>query len=135
MQSTVEEILREVAAEGRTVFFSSHILEEVESLCTRAAVVRDGRVVSVFDLAEQRRLAPTVVEVAFAAPPPSGAFSALPPTITLLRSDGAHAAFEVRDGFDALVKALAACTVEHVLSRQPTLEELFVRYYTREGGA
>jgi ABC-2 type transport system ATP-binding protein len=72
IQDEVEGILRDVATEGRTVFFSSHILAEVESICSRASIVRDGLIVDVFDLAEQRRLAPRLVDVTFAAPLPRG---------------------------------------------------------------
>ncbi len=73
VQEEVEAILREALDEGRTVFFSSHVLAEVEQLANRVAMLREGRIVAVSDLAEQRRLAPrpgtaTLQEASPAAP-------------------------------------------------------------------
>jgi ABC-2 type transport system ATP-binding protein len=132
MQEEVERILREVAGDGRTVFFSSHILEEVEHICSRAAIVRDGLIVDVFALAEQRRLAPVHVEVTFAEPVAKAAFDGLPAGVHLLSIDGRSATFEVRDGIDPLVKRLAGHTVEHLVARETTLEEMFIRHYQFE---
>lgn len=129
MQEEVEAILREVAAEGRTVFFSSHILAEVESVCSRASIVRDGLIVDVFDLAEQRRLAPRLVDVTFAAVPPPDAFARLPEGVTLTSRDTDHLSFQTRDGLDWLVKEIAKLEVADLSVRQPSLEELFVEYY------
>ncbi len=133
MQAEVKAILREVVAEGRTVFFSSHILQEVESICDRAAIIRDGALVDVLDLAEQRRLAPVRVEVTFAEPPAPGAFDTLPGHIRLLEQREAHATFEVREDIDALVKHLARRTVTNLVAEAPTLEEVFVRHYAGTG--
>ena len=66
MQEEVEAILREIVADGRSVFFSSHVLSEVEQVANRVAMLRDGRIVAVADLAEQRRLAPRRIAVTFA---------------------------------------------------------------------
>jgi ABC-2 type transport system ATP-binding protein len=128
MQEIVEEILRETAADGRTVFFSSHILAEVEELCDRAAILRAGRVVDVFDLAEQQRLAPRRVDVTFRAPPPPAAFGGID-GVSVLSTGDRSATLEVRDGFDELIKCLARLEVDHLESRQPTLDELFLSYY------
>lgn len=128
MQEVVEELLRGVADAGRTVFFSSHVLAEVEQVCDRVAMLRAGRIVDVFDLAEQRRLAPRRVSVEFASPPDDAAFAALP-GVRVERADGLARTFEVRDGIDALVKCLARFEVTALDSREPTLEELFLSRY------
>ncbi|MEX1022832.1 MAG: ABC transporter ATP-binding protein [Dehalococcoidia bacterium] len=135
VQETVESVLREVAEDGRTVFFSSHILAEVEAICSRAAIVRQGLIVDVFDLAEQRRLAPRQVDVEFAVPPAGGAFEGLAPSVSVVRADGARWSFETRYGIDALVKALARHDIADLSVRQTTLEELFMDYYRPEDGA
>ncbi|MPZ99414.1 MAG: ATP-binding cassette domain-containing protein [Dehalococcoidia bacterium] len=130
MQEEVEHIVGEVAAEGRTVFFSSHLLSEVEQICDRVAILRAGEIVDVLDLAEQRRLAPRLLEVTFAAPPPAGAFAGLD-GVRVLSADGATLTFEARDGVDPLVKRLAQYTVSQLEAPEPTLEDLFMRYYKR----
>lgn len=65
MQDVLTECLREMAAEGRTVFFSSHTLSEVEALCARVAIVRDGSIVACEDIEQLRRRAPRVAHVTF----------------------------------------------------------------------
>ncbi len=129
VQAEVEHILREVAAEGRTVFFSSHILAEVETICTRASIVRSGEIVDVFDLAEQRRLAPRLVDVTFVAPVPPDAFSSLPEGVTITARSERTISFQTANGIDWLVKQIAVFEVADLSVRQPSLEELFVGYY------
>jgi len=133
VQEEVEVILREVAAEGRTVFFSSHILAEVETICSRASIVRDGEIVDVFDLAEQRRLAPRLVDVTFANPPPADAFAAMPAGVAITNLAGNVVSFQAHDGLDWLVKHIAGYEVADLSVRQPSLEELFVGYYRTPG--
>ena len=128
MQDAVEELLREVAGDGRTVFFSSHALVEVEQLCTRAAVLREGEIVRVVDLAEERRIAPRTVRVRFGSEVPAGAFDELPGIRVISVTDG-EARFETNGNIDALVKALAQHTVIELESSEPTLEDLFRSFY------
>lgn len=132
IQEEVEAILREVVADGRTVFFSSHILPEVESLCSRAAIVRDGRIVRVFELAEQRRIAPVRVQVTFGESLPEGAIEGIPLTCTVLSRSSRQLTLEVHGSFDPLIKWLANFNVSAIEARPQTLEELFVGYYRSE---
>jgi ABC-2 type transport system ATP-binding protein len=129
IQEEVERILREVAEDGRTVFFSSHILAEVESICSRASIVRDGLIVDVFDLAEQRRLAPRLVRVEFSEPLPPEAFQTLPPGVQETGREEHSISFRMADDTDWLIKQLATYTVADLDVRRPSLEELFVGYY------
>lgn len=131
MQEQVLEVVREVAADGRTVFFSSHILHEVEHLCDRVAVLREGELVGVYDLEEQRRQATRRLTATFDSPPPADAFSDIP-GVRVLEIDGARLVCTVAGPVDALVKRLAAYTVLQVEAHEPTLEEFFFSLY---GGA
>jgi ABC-2 type transport system ATP-binding protein len=134
IQEEFEVILREIVADGRSVFFSSHILAEVEAVCSRAAIVRDGLIVDVLDLAEQRRLAPRRIEVTFASPPPADAFAALPASVTVVSTTATQFAFQVTDGIDALLKSLARLEVVDLIAREPDLEELFLDRYRPDVG-
>ncbi|MEE8421369.1 MAG: ABC transporter ATP-binding protein, partial [Dehalococcoidia bacterium] len=78
VREEVELLLREIADGGGTVFFSSHVLSEVEQICDRVAMVREGRVIDVLALEERRRLAPQRFAVTFEVAPPAGAFDELP---------------------------------------------------------
>ncbi len=131
MQEEVEALLRETVRDGGTVFFSSHVLSEVEQICTRVAMLNRGAILDVFDLAEQRRLAPRTVAVTFAEPPPADAFAGLA-GVTVLAHDGRRVEFAARDGIDALVKRLAAFTVTTLDTHEPSLEELFLARYQQD---
>jgi ABC-2 type transport system ATP-binding protein len=130
VKEEVERVLLEVAGEGRTVFFSSHILGEVESICTRATILREGLIADTFDLAEQRRLAGLHVEVTLDGTSGSRSLAGLPTSARVIERDGRRFVFETHDeGMDTLVKWLAQHTVERLIVREPTLEDLFIRYY------
>jgi ABC-2 type transport system ATP-binding protein len=132
VQDEVEALLREASADGRTIFFSSHILSEVQSLCSRAAIVRAGLIVQTVDLARERSIAPARVEVTFAAPP---ALDGIPEGVAVVERRERSLLLEARaEAMDALVKWLARYQVEHLTAREPTLDELFMRYY-REAGS
>ena len=128
VQDEVEAILREVVADGRSVFFSSHVLAEVEQIARRVAMLRGGRIVAVSDLAEQRRLAPRRVTVAFAERPPASAFEGLD-GVRLVSLEGCDAVFETHDEMHALIQALATQRVRTLETHEITLEELFLSYY------
>lgn len=113
-------------ANGQTVFLSSHILEEVEELCDRVAVLREGKLVELGTLDELRHLSAVTVEATF-----SGA----PPDIKGLK----HVSnIEIHDSFlrcnvngpiDELLSAIAKAKPISFLSRKPSLEELFLALY------
>jgi ABC-2 type transport system ATP-binding protein len=128
VQEEVEAILRETVSDGRTVFFSSHILTEVEQIASSVAMLRAGRIVAVVDLAEQRRLAPRRVTVTFEEPVADGAFAGLE-GVRLVSRDGREATFETDDHMDALIKTLARHRVLTLVTHELSLEELFLSYY------
>ena len=133
VQEEVEAILREAADEGRTVFFSSHVLAEVEQLARRVAMLRSGRIVAVNDLAEQRRLAPRRVTVTFEKAPPTGSFERVP-GVRLVSLEGRDAVFETHDAMHALIQAIAEHRVQTLETHEITLEELFLSYYEEPEG-
>ncbi|GIW18850.1 MAG: ABC transporter [Tepidiforma sp.] len=132
VQHTAWELLREAAARGTTVFFSSHVLSEVEQVCERVAVLKRGRLVALDTVAGLKERAVRHCEVTFAddAPPP-GAVAG--PGVREIRRERRVIEFEVTGEFDPLLKALAAFRVADLRTSAPTLEEI-VREYYEEGG-
>ena len=88
VQEEVGSILREVVVDGRTVFFSSHVLAEVEAIASSVAMLRSGQIVAVVDLAEERRLAPHRITVTFGEPLPAGGFGAIAGSVWLPSASG-----------------------------------------------
>ena len=135
----MEEIFRQCVSEergrGRTVLLSSHILAEAEALCDRVSIIRHGRTAETGTLAQLRHLTRTSVRAELATTP--AGFGDLPGVHALsveAHPDGsAVVACEV-DGaqLDVAVRHLAAAGVRSLVSRPPTLEELFLRHYSDE---
>jgi ABC-2 type transport system ATP-binding protein len=131
VQEEVARLLEEAVHEGRTVFFSSHILPEVERLSQSVAIIRAGRIVAVEDIARLRSRSVHKVEVTFASEPPLGLFAI--PGVTELRRDGATVHLQARDGIDAVIKAIARYPVIDLRTEQPSLEDVFLAYYAEPG--
>ncbi|MFC3997380.1 ATP-binding cassette domain-containing protein [Nocardiopsis sediminis] len=128
----MEVVFRDVVREeqrrlGRTVLLSSHILGEVEALCDRVTIVRDGRTVDTGTLAELRHLTRTAIRAELAGP--SDGLAGLPGVHGLRAEDG-RVEFDVEtDALDAVLRHLGSVGVRGLVSRPPTLEELFLRHY------
>jgi ABC-2 type transport system ATP-binding protein len=133
VQHALHELLVEEARRGAAVFFSSHVMAEVERVCHRVAVLHRGRLMRIDTVEGLRARAIRRVRVRFdGAAPPRSAFDSLP-GITVRRFDGAEAEFEVRGDFDQLVKALAQGHVADLVAELPPLEDIIVQMY--EGAA
>jgi ABC-2 type transport system ATP-binding protein len=128
----MEEVFREcIAAErtsGRTVLLSSHILSEVEALCDRVSIIRDGRTVESGSLPELRHLTRTSIVAELTRP--AGEVAGLP-GVHDYSADGGRVRFQVDgDRLDEVLAALARAGVRSLTSSPPTLEELFLRHYS-----
>jgi ABC-2 type transport system ATP-binding protein len=132
----MEEVFREIVQEelrrgDRTVLLSSHILSEVEALCHRVTIVRDGRAVETGTLDDLRHLTRTSIDAELAAPVTGLAEL---PGVHDLRTDERRVRFDVDSGaLDAALRHLTGAGVRSLISRPPTLEELFLRHYERNG--
>jgi len=128
MQQEVYDLVREAQAAGATVFFSSHIIGEVEAIAGRVAVIRDGRIAQVLDPRELYALAVRRVRVRFREPLPEGALVGVFGA-TLIVREGDTATIQLEGEMDALIKALAAYPVIDLETERPTLEEVFLTLY------
>jgi ABC-2 type transport system ATP-binding protein len=128
VQRNFHELLREVRAEGRTVFLSSHTLSEVDRVADRVAILRRGRLVVVDRLENLRALAIRRLDIEFAQPPDSEAFLAIPGVRTA-EAIGTQLQVSFEGSADAVVKAAAAHEVVSIRSRENELEDIFLRYY------
>jgi ABC-2 type transport system ATP-binding protein len=112
---------------GRTVLLSSHILSEVEALCDRVSIIRDGKVVDSGTLSDLRHLTRTAITAELAGPP--NGLSTLP-GVHDLDVQGDRVRLEVdSDKLDAVLASLTSTGVRSLTSQPPTLEELFLHHY------
>ena len=129
MEQVFRHCIDEAKERGQTVFLSSHLLSEVEALCDRVAILRDGRLVETGTLSEMRHLSAATVEATF-----TGAIPDLStvPGVRSIRIDGQVVHLQVNGSIEPLLQVLAGSGVSELLSREPSLEELFLGLYGDE---
>ncbi len=126
MEQTFRGCIEEATGRGQTVFLSSHILSEVEALCQRVAILRDGVLAEMGTLAEMRHLSALTVEITFAGAVPDLAGV---PGVSSVDVEGHLVRCQVRGTVAPLLAFLADKDVTKMLSREPSLEEVFLAHY------
>jgi ABC-2 type transport system ATP-binding protein len=130
VQRTVWEILREEAEAGTAVFFSSHVMSEVEHTCQRVAILRAGRLVTVAPVAALVGRSLRRLEVTFGEDVPPDAFALT--DVRELRRANRTVWLETQGDLDPVVRALARYHVVDLRTEQPSLEEILLTYYQQE---
>jgi ABC-2 type transport system ATP-binding protein len=131
VQEEVASLLGEFATEGRTIFFSSHVLSEVERMCHRVAFLRGGKLVAMENVGALRGRSLHVIQVTFAEPAPAADFAL--EGVRVVEVHGSTMHLEVRDNLDAALKAIGRHTVVDLRTEQPSLEQVFRVYYEEAG--
>ena len=126
MEQAFRETIGEARDRGQTIFLSSHVLSEVEALCERVAILRAGRLVEVGNLAEMRHLSALSVEIDVRGRAPD---LTKVPGVNVITRRGTHIRCQVTGPIAPLLHALADVQVTRFVSREPTLEELFLAHY------
>ena len=123
-----DEIAR-VRAAGATVLLSSHVLSEVELLCDRVSIIRDGRIVDTGTLADMRHLTRTEVSFAATARVTLETARTVPGTEDVTTTSGRISLTLASDAVPAALPRLGELGVEGLRIAPPSLEELFLRHY------
>lgn len=127
MEAVFQECVAEAKQQGKTVLLSSHILAEVEKLCDRVAIIREGRIVESGTLDEMRHLTRTLIAVE--TEQTLAGLEQLP-GIHNMECSGGKAQFQADGGaIGSIMQFLAARNIRSLTSTPPTLEELFMRHY------
>jgi ABC-2 type transport system ATP-binding protein len=131
MQRAFYDILAEVRAAGRTVFFSSHVLSEVERVCDRVAVVREGRLVALEDVGTLLSRRRRQVEITVVGSPPD---LAAVPGVTGVVVVGDRVTCSLEGDPAAFLAALAGSTIADILIEPARLEDAFLELYQAGAG-
>ncbi len=133
VQQTVMELVREVKDDGRPVFFSSHILPEVEAVCDRVGIIREGELIQTSTVEALTRRAFKRLRLTLSQLPPVGCFDELAGVVESQR-DGLVIDLEVRDNISAVMQTALSFGLEDVDVLPVTLEEIFLSFYGRQNG-
>ena len=127
VQHAFRGLVAEFAARGRSVLFSSHVLSEVEAVCKRVAILRQGEIVALETIEHLREKVVRKLTVRFHGDMPRG----LSEVAGVTRSEvhGRELALWVQGDLNPVVRALAAAHIEDVVFPEPQLEDIFLSYY------
>lgn len=132
MQSRFFDLLHEENKKGVTIFYSSHVLSEIQMLCGRVAIIRDGRITKVEEIEILRRKQLKRVTVEFGRKPDERLLKLQ--GIKEFRSCSDHSvSFMYSGNINDLVMVLAGMDVLNLTVEEPTLEEIFIHYYNQKG--
>ena len=133
MQHVVWEIVREETERGATVFFSSHVLSEVDHVCDRVGMLRAGKLIAVEPVAQLKSRALRQLEVTFAGPVPRDL--TLPSGTRQVAHSHESVTLETTGDIDQLLKLLARYHVVDLRTEQPSLDDILLTYYGQEAAA
>ena len=128
IQQVFYGLLAETRADGRTVFLSSHVMPEVERVCDRVGIIREGRLVAVEDIGDLRAKEIRTLEVHFDEPVTADEFRGVQ-GVREVQPVGDALRITIAGGMDAVVKRVARYTIVDLKSHEPTLEEIFLTFY------
>jgi ABC-2 type transport system ATP-binding protein len=130
MEMVFRDCVTAARERGQAVFLSSHILSEVEAVCDRVGILKEGTLVDQGTLAELRHLSTQTMDVTFEGQAPD-----IPPLpgVRVHQVGRSALRFEVAGSVGPVVTALAGHRVTALVSREPSLEEIFLHHYDGHG--
>ncbi|HET9324147.1 MAG TPA: ABC transporter ATP-binding protein [Gaiellaceae bacterium] len=133
-QEEFRGLARETAAEGRTVFLSSHSLEEVQRIADRVGIIRNGRLIDVDSVASLRERSLRQVEIRFREPVEPSVFTTVD-GVRVRSADGSTVRLAAPEtAMDAIVKEAARHRIADFVSEPADLEEIFLELYRENDG-
>ena len=132
MQQEVLRMLSETQDNGATVFFSSHIISEVQAVADRVAIIRAGKIVEVAETASLLNRSMRQVRIRFQQPTEAEELHKLPGVELIAKDDGLGVLLQVEGAMDTLIKTLAKYPVNDFETERTSLEEIFLAYYEGE---
>ena len=128
MQQEVYHLLGEAKVEGATIFFSSHVISEVEAIADRVGIIRNGKIVEIAEPSQLVSMEMRRIRVRFKEEVDVGDLAQVD-GVTLLHGNGLTATLQVAGEMDGLIKALGTFPVSDMDIERPSLEEIFLAFY------
>lgn len=127
VQQIFYQILREENKQGTTIFLSSHVLSEVQKLCDRVAILREGKLIGLQSMKELRENGYKKISITTKGPIPRDFFAIS--GVANLKQDDNAASFMFNGNAMVIVDKLHQMELEDILIEEPSLEEIFLHYY------
>ncbi len=127
MQAKFFDILQEENSNGTTIFFSSHTLSEVQKLCRRVGIIKEGRIIAVEDIETLRKKQLRIVQIEFFHPVKTDEIDCTGMVDPLANLNSLS--FMYSGEIEGLLHSLAGKEIKDLIIEEPTLEEIFMHYY------
>jgi ABC-2 type transport system ATP-binding protein len=127
MQQTFFDILLEENKKGATIFFSSHVLSEVQKICGRAAILKDGKIISIQKISELRDNGYKRIQLTASSEIPKGYFEMH--GVMNLQQENTAASFMFMGSVSEILRKITSLPVVDIFIEEPSLEEIFLHYY------
>jgi ABC-2 type transport system ATP-binding protein len=131
MQQKFFELLKEENKKGATILFSSHILSEVQKLCDRVAIIKEGRIIQVEKISTLKENNYKKIKVETSEPADKSDFLAIPGVSNVEVKENT-VSFIFRGNINQVVGKLAQMELANLWIEEPDLEEIFLHYYEKE---
>lgn len=131
IQQEFNKMAREIKKEGRTIFLSSHIMPEVEQICDRAGIIREGKLITVEKIKDLKNRRMQCLEIHFRKEPPFEVFKEVPGVLEV-KVVGKTLNCKVTGDLDAFIKTIAQYEVVNLTCHETSLDEIFLSYYVEE---
>ncbi|MFW9854709.1 MAG: ATP-binding cassette domain-containing protein [Candidatus Thorarchaeota archaeon] len=133
MASRFQKILREMVNQGKTIFLSSHDLAEVQAICDRVGIIREGQIIVIESVKELRRksIQNLIIEFSEDETPSIEEFKVIPNVISVDKRDGTFL-IKVKENVNELLKVVTSHRVKRMTLEDTSLEEIFLEYYKDE---
>jgi ABC-2 type transport system ATP-binding protein len=128
MEEEFQELAQDASARGQTIFLSSHILDEVEDLCHRVAILREGHLIEVATLDQLQELDTTIFAIDFEADGVLPDFTTVAGVVSA-EADARQVRVTVKGSPAPLLDVLSTLPVRQLRTHTPSLEEIFLSYY------
>lgn len=128
MQARFFDILREENRRGTTVFFSSHTLSDVQKLCRRVGIIKEGKIIAVEDIESLRKKQLRKIQVEFSHPVESGEIDCMGIIDPQVHDNILN--FMFSGDMTAFLGAMTGKEIKDLIIEEPTLEEIFMHYYS-----
>jgi len=130
MQQIFLDLMMEVRREGRTVFLSSHVLSEVQAICDRVAIIRNGQLQTVDRVDALTHVNFRWVSVRTASPVPAARLAGVPGVADVsVNGDPTTLKFRLTGDIDPVLKAFSGEYIADIRTQEASLEEIFLKYY------
>ena len=129
IQQAFYDILKEENSRGATVFFSSHVLSEVQKLCDRVAILKEGQLIGIQSIKELRESGYKKVSLSAKEAIPRDFFDLSGIANYAETADKTSVSFMYNGNITAIIDKLHLLHLDDVLLEEPSLEEIFMHYY------